>query len=256
MAITTLYTHHHALMSNVMLHLYWQAMICLALQTHTDCNRLLVTFVTYWSVKVRILWCKTHSYGENLTWWSLSVLFNLRCSFTTTVTTHQSWLFIDYLSATGNIDNLLVKGNWSGHSSLRGGLFFPSGILVNATRCPDIYPSCWIILVTYSEQPCVDLWSGLTSSTHLCKCAWLGHCMIIWPCCRFIILFLSLWWGFFSYMKHILCFFQKKKNKYTEHKMFIAMHIRSFAVLFLSMCHKSIQINIYSEWFSIATHSL
>lgn len=102
-------------MSNVMLHLYWQAMTCLTLQTNTNCNHLLVTFVTYWSVKVRILWCKTHSYGENVTWWPLSVLFNLQCSFTAT---HQSWLYIDclshiyWLSATGNIDNPLVKGKW------------------------------------------------------------------------------------------------------------------------------------------------
>lgn len=33
---------------------------------------------------------------------------------------------------------------------------------------------------------CVDLWSGLTSSTHLCRHARPGHCMIFWPCCGFM----------------------------------------------------------------------
>lgn len=86
-------------------------------------------------------------------------------------------------------------------------ILFLSGRLVNVTWLPDIHPSCWIMSVTGSKRPCVDLWSRLTSSIHLCKCAWLGHCMITWPCCRFITLSSSSRWGFLSCVKHILAFF-------------------------------------------------
>lgn len=143
----------------------------------------------------------------------------------------RSWLFnggIDRLSATDNRDNPLVKGN-TGGAPVRGrrGCFFLSGRLLNVTWLPDIHPSCWIMSVTGSKGPCVDLWSRLTSSTHLCKCAWLGHCMIMWPCCRFITLSLSTWWGFLSCVKHILSFvflfsffffvLEKKNKPWQEH---------------------------------------
>lgn len=37
-----------------------------------------------------------------------------------------------------------------------------------------------------SNRRRVDLWSGLTSSIHLCRHAWPGHRMIFWPWCRFM----------------------------------------------------------------------
>lgn len=97
-------------------------------------------------------------------------------------------------------------------------LFFPPGILGNVSWRPDLHPSCWIMTVTCSKHLCVDLWSGPTSSTHLCKCAWLGRCMIIWPCCRLITLSLSLWWGFLSQIKHILFFYIKKWWEHSDIK--------------------------------------
>lgn len=175
-------------------------------------------------------------------------MHNLQCSFTATVTIHPSRFYIDYMSTTGNRDNPLVKGNWSRHSSLRGGFFYPSGILVNVTRCPHIYPSCWIMLVTYPEQPCVDLWSGLTSSTHLCKCAWLGHCMIIWPCCRFIILSLSLWWGFLSYVTHILSFFSKRKKKKKHWTQNVHCHAYQVVCSDLSFFVSQVNTVKYIQW--------
>lgn len=113
--------------------------------------------------------------------------------------------------------------------SNRSDVFFLSGRLVNVTWLPDIHPSCWVMSVTGLKRPCVDLWSRPTSSTHLCKCAWLGHCMIMWPCCRFITLSLSSRWGFLSCVEHFLSsfFLQKKTMTRTlRHEMFIAMHIR------------------------------
>lgn len=106
---------------------------------------------------------------------------------------------------------------WSTGQRRRGGFsFFLSGWLVNVTWLPDIHPSLWIMSVSGSKRPCVDLWSRLTSSTHLCKRAWLGHCMITWPCCRFITLSLSSWWAFLSRVKHILYFFAKKKGNHDK----------------------------------------
>lgn len=67
------------------------------------------------------------------------------------------------------------------------GFFFPpcvSGGCVIATFLSPTHPSRWIM--PGSKRTCVDLWSGLTSSSHVCKWAWLGHCMTMWPCCRFI----------------------------------------------------------------------
>lgn len=142
--------------------------------------------------------------------WPPCVPFNLQSSFKVTV-----WWVIHDCLMEGLIvwHNPPLKGNTGGSLVWRErGHFFLSGRSVNATWLPDIHPSCWIMSVTGPKRPCVDLWSRLTRSTHLCKCAWLGHCMIMWPCCRFITLSLSSWWGFLSCVKHILFYFAKKIN--------------------------------------------
>lgn len=104
--------------------------------------------------------------------------------------------------------------------------FFPlslSGRCVIATLLPDIHPSCWIM--SGFKRTCVDLWSGLTSSSHLCKWAWLGHCMTMWPCCRFITFFFHNDIFFSPYQCHF--FFCKKKRTWQEQsEVFVAMHIR------------------------------
>lgn len=147
--------------------------------------------------------------------WPPSVPFNLQCSFRATVWCTSHDCLMDVLIA-GALQGTEII-HWSKVTQEE---LFLSGRLVSVTWLPDIHPSCWIMSVTGSKRPCVDLWSRLTSSTHLCKCAWLGHCMITWPCCRFITLSLSSWWGFLSRVKHILSssFFCKKKNKpWQEH---------------------------------------
>lgn len=128
--------------------------------------------------------------------WPPSASFNLQSSFRAAVwwwrVSHDGWMavLIEWAQQAAEIIH------WSTQEELQS--CFLSGRIVNVTWLPDIHPSCWIMSVTGSKRPCVDLWSRLTSSTHLCKRAWLGHCMITWPCCRFITLSLSPWWGFLS----------------------------------------------------------
>lgn len=127
-------------------------------------------------------------------------------------------------------------------------IFFLSGRLVNVTWLPDIHPSCWIMSVTGSKRPCVDLWSRLTSSTHLCKCAWPGHCMIMWPCCRFITLSLSSWWGFLLSVKHIP-FFCKKKN-YDKNTQTRNVHCHAYQIVCSALSFFVSQVNTvkYIQW--------
>lgn len=115
------------------------------------------------------------------------------------------------------------------------GFYFPlcvSGGCVIATFLPPTRPSRWIM--PGSKRTCVDLWSGLTSSSHVCKWAWLGHCMTMWPCCRFITFFfsspvLSSQWRLFFPPDQSFLFAKKKKEEKTwrEHsEVSVAMHIR------------------------------
>lgn len=126
------------------------------------------------------------------------------------------------------------------------GSFFLSGRLLNVTWLPHIHPSCWIMSVTGSEGPRVDLWSRLTSSSHLCKCAWLGHCMIMWPCCRFITLSLSDGVSYLVSSIFSLSFFGGEKKKpwqgHSDAKCSLPCISDSLQCsFFLSLCHKSIQ---------------
>lgn len=132
----------------------------------------------------------------------------------------------------GNLNFFLKKSFFKSNAGgVRGAslrFFFPlslSGRCVIATLLPDIHPSCWIM--SGFKRTRVDLWSGLTSSSHLCKWAWLGHCMTMWPCCRFITFFFFHDDIFFSpYQCH---FFLEKKRKRTwqeQSEVFVAMHIR------------------------------
>lgn len=199
---------------------FCQTMICLTWKKHTNTHRF-VSNLSYLLMSQRKDAAMQNSQlwkdSENLTCCGLSVYLSTSCVHLGQLCDTVSH---DYLieSATGNRDDPLVNTNTVGAPVWEGGrVFYLSGRSVNVTWLPDIHPSCWIMSVTDSKQSCVDLWSGLTISTHPCKRAWLGHCMITWPCCRFITLSLSLWWGFLSRVKHnlffvLFCFFVKKKK--------------------------------------------
>lgn len=67
------------------------------------------------------------------------------------------------------------------------------------------------------KRTCVDLWFGLTSSSHVCKWAWLGHCMTMWPCCRFITFFLPSYLHNDIFLPPTLFICKKKKKTWQAH---------------------------------------
>lgn len=101
------------------------------------------------------------------------------------------------------------------------------------------------------KQPCVDLWSGLTISTHLCKCAWLGHCMIVTLLQVHNSLFFHLLWRVcLSCVKHfsfIFVFLQKiNLDKITPDVHCHAYRIVCSDIFFLcvtSRCSKIFTVN-------------
>lgn len=199
------------------------------LQTHADFSHLLINVATHWWVKANIQLHKPLSYGKVAMIKLFLPVYLLSCSVHLGRPRHDCLMHV-------SIAGELQAAEIIQRSKVTQQELLLSGRLVNVTWLPDIHPSCRIMSVTGSKRPCVDLWSVLTSSTHLCKCAWLGHCMITWPCCRSITPSLSSWWGFLSRVKHIFSFFfflfffaKKKKQTMTRtlsDEMFIAMHIR------------------------------
>lgn len=115
----------------------------------------------------------------------------------------------DVISATGNRDNPLVKGRKS--SSMKREFFFS---VREISRCylTSKYPPIVLNNVGHRLETAKCWFVIQTSSTHLSKRVWLGHCMIMWPCCRFINLSLSSWWGFLSCVQHTFSFLFQKIN--------------------------------------------
>lgn len=188
--------------------------------------------------------------------WPSSAPLNLQCSFRATVWCISDDGLMEVLIAWALQATEIIHRSKVTQGELRYEgrvIFFLSGRLVNVTWLSDIHPSCWIMSVTGSKRPSVDLWSRLTSSTHLCKCAWLGHCMIMWPCCRFITLPLSPWWGFLSCVEHILSFyflFAKKKINHDKNTQTQNVHCHAYQIVCSALSFFVSQVNTvkYIQW--------
>lgn len=121
-----------------------------------------------------------------------------------------------------------------------------SGRCVIATLLPDIHPSCWIM--SGFKRTCVDLWSGLTSSSHLCKWAWLGHCMTMWPCCRFITFFLFFSTMTFFFLLTNVIFLKKKKKNMTRTVRSVHCHAYQIVCSALTFFVSQVKAVKYIQW--------